>query len=176
MKKAVFLDPQRCVGCGACVVACMDENDIYPEKGEPPLRRVYQIEDRRISENGIIYISIACNHCEDSPCLIACPTGAISREPGSGRIVTDTSLCIGCHSCALACPFGIPRYNAEEKMYKCTLCGDRISVGLEPACVRVCFQEALSLESANDFQGKKEKALMESLIKATSQKRIGFRE
>jgi Fe-S-cluster-containing dehydrogenase component len=164
MEKVIYLDLELCVGCGACVVACMDQNDIYPEKGQPPLRRIYRIEGGEFPDASIQYISAACVHCEDSPCVIACPTGAITKDDRTGAIVVNNTLCIGCHSCALACPFGVPRYDQDDKLQKCTLCIERVEMGLEPACVRVCPMGALKFESANKVQELKESKFLSNIV------------
>ena len=165
--KELLLNIDRCVGCGACVVACMDQNDIYPEKGTPAFRRIYQIEEGEHPDTVIHYLSAGCNHCEDTPCIAGCPTGAISKDPETHAVVVNRDLCIGCHSCALACPFGVPRYDLEDKMYKCGLCNDRVKAGLKPACVRVCPFEALTFEEPNETQGEKELKHLAGIVAAS---------
>ena len=59
--------------------------------------------------------------------------------------------CIGCHSCSIACPFGVPRFGADGTMQKCDLCSERLEDGLEPACVRVCPTKALRQGSPNEL-------------------------
>ena len=166
MEKAIYLDIDVCAGCGACVVACMDQNDIYPEKGQPALRRIYRIEEGRTPNANIRYVSAACMHCEDSPCVMGCPTGAITKDNRTGAVLVNRDLCIGCHSCALACPFGVPRYDSEEKMQKCRLCVERVEAGLQPACVRVCPTGALRFEPTNKVLGEKEARYASNIVNA----------
>lgn len=156
MKKTIYLDKGLCVGCGACVVACMDQNDIYPEKGHPALRRIYSVEKEAFPNAGTRYVSASCRHCEDSPCAMGCPTGAITKDPKTKAVIVDRDLCIGCHSCAETCPFGVPRYDLEEKMQKCNLCTERVEAGLLPACVRICPMGALKFGDINTVMGEKE--------------------
>jgi Fe-S-cluster-containing dehydrogenase component len=166
MEKTILLDWDLCVGCGACAVACMDQNDIYPEKGEPPYRRIYQVETGTYPNADFRYLSVACRHCEESPCVVGCPTGALAKDRETGSVSVNRDICIGCHSCAMACPFGIPRYDTRDKLYKCTLCAERVKAGLKPACVRVCPMEALKFGIPNTVQGAKEQVYLEKLVNA----------
>jgi DMSO reductase iron-sulfur subunit len=156
MEKTIYLDLERCAGCGACAVACMDQNDIFPEKGQVSFRKIYQVEKGQYPDASIHHFSMACLHCEDSPCIIACPTGAIAKDEKTTAVIVNRDLCIGCHSCALACPFGVPRYDLEDKMQKCNLCAERVESGLEPACVKVCPFKALRFEPINKIQEEKQ--------------------
>ncbi len=163
-EKTLMLDVERCVGCGACVVACQDQNDIFPEKGQPAFRRIYQMEDGDAREAVIRYFSSGCRHCDDSPCLVGCPTGAVHRDGATRAVAVDRDRCIGCHSCALACPFGVPRYDAEDRMMKCTLCSERVKAGLKQACVKACPFGALRYEEANGVQGDRERRYLAGLL------------
>jgi Fe-S-cluster-containing dehydrogenase component len=174
MDRMIYLDIELCVGCGACVVACMDQNDIYPEKGQPALRRIYRIEEGGFPDASIKYISAGCMHCEDSPCVVGCPTGAITKEDRTGAVLVSKELCIGCHSCSLACPFGVPRYDQDEKMQKCNLCIERVEADLEPACVRICPTGALIFESPNKIQAARESKFAGNIVNAV--RRAGIRK
>jgi anaerobic dimethyl sulfoxide reductase subunit B len=168
MEKTLYLDLERCVGCGACVVACMDQNDIFPERGQPALRSIHQVEEGKYPAASIHYASVACMHCEDSPCIIACPTGAITRDIKTKAVTVNRDLCIGCHSCAMACPFGVPRYDREDKMQKCNLCIERVEAGLKPACVRVCPFKALQFEPINQIQDDKQTKYITRCVQSAS--------
>lgn len=159
MSHAFYLDVERCSGCFACAVACMDQNDL--DIGEEPTawRQVFKVETGTYPDARLRYVSLACMHCEDAPCLLACPTGAIGRESGTQVVGVAADLCIGCHSCSMACPFGVPRFGRDGKMQKCDLCGERLANDLEPACVRACPTKALKQGSPNELsQGVERKA------------------
>ncbi|MBC7293714.1 MAG: 4Fe-4S binding protein, partial [Thermoleophilia bacterium] len=72
-------------------------------------------------------------------------------EPGTRAVRVNAELCIGCHSCSIACPFGVPRFGQEGTMQKCDLCTVRLENGLEPACVRVCPTKALRQGDPNEL-------------------------
>lgn len=145
MKMIFDLDMDKCCACGACAVACMDQNDIEITE-EHPLRKVFAMEGPK----GHAYISMACMHCEDAPCITACPVGCLSKDE-RGLTVYDSTNCIGCHSCAMACPFGAPTYNRFGKMQKCDGCAERLAHGLEPACVRTCSLGALKVYTEEEY-------------------------
>jgi len=146
MKKIPIPDSSRCTGCGACVVACMDQNDLFPEKGETSCRRIHT-ENRQDPNLAPQYVSAGCLHCDDSPCLAACPAGALYRDEETQAVLPDRERCTGCRRCAAACPFDVPRYDDDGKMHKCNLCVGRVKAGLQPACVRSCPFEALQFKA-----------------------------
>lgn len=156
MEKAIYCNMDICTGCGACVTACMDENDVDLTAGEVANRRVHKKEHSTVDDFMMRFASVSCMHCDDSPCMVGCPTGAIYRDPNTNAVRVKRDLCIGCHSCALACPFGVPRYDGENKLIKCDLCTDRVNAGMLPACVRVCPIHALEFLSANELSEKKQ--------------------
>lgn len=144
MDKRIFdLDLSKCCACSACAVTCMDQNDFDPNAGGPPLRRAFEWErwDGRSLECS--FFSVACMHCENAPCVAACPTGCIVRDEELGLTVFDNAACIGCRSCSMACPFGAPSFGADGRMIKCDGCAERLRHGLPPACVKACPTGAL---------------------------------
>lgn len=152
MKYVFDLKTDYCVGCGACSVACMDQNDTDVEKGEIPFRVVSTLEQNFADKTSWSYMSLACMHCEDAPCIKACPCGCISKDSETNFTVFNNTNCIGCHSCAMACPFGAPRFNREGKMTKCDGCNERVKAGLLPACVKACPFDALKFYSEEEYQ------------------------
>ena len=150
------IDLERCSGCYACVVACMDQNDIDVER-EEGLRDVSVVKQAHSVTGKLGYISLACIHCDDAPCVVGCPTGCLHKD-ANGMVVSDTSLCIGCHSCVMYCMCGAPRFDQEGKVSKCDGCTIRVENGLLPACVRACPTKALKYDTAQNIeQAKKEK-------------------
>lgn len=140
----IHLDQGRCVCCYACVVACQDLHYDVDQEG-PALRRAV----RRENEAGEIYCtSLGCMHCDNAPCLAACPTGAIRRDEETGLVQVEQSRCVGCRSCLRACPFQVPQFTAENKMVKCDGCLERIRAGRLPVCVQTCPSGALTLRRA----------------------------
>ena len=149
-------DVSRCSGCMACVVACMDQNDFKAEG--PSFRQVIGYEQGQFPLVKISYLSLACAHCGEAPCMTVCPTKAISKTEDIGAVTVDRDLCIGCHSCAMVCPFGAVKFALDGKMGKCDLCVNRIEHGMDPACVRTCPTRALEagpLEAVSKRQAEK---------------------
>jgi len=158
MAKRIELDISKCCACGACAIACMDQNDIDVNSGVRPFRSVFRQE---ITETEFVgYYSIACMHCKNAPCVKACPSGCLYKDAETGLTLYNNTYCIGCHSCAMACPFGAPTFGPDNKMKKCDGCIDRQRAGLEPACVRACFFGALKLVDDDDTSVEKEDSLL----------------
>lgn len=91
-------------------------------------------------------------HCADPGCLKACPAPGAIVQYSNGIVDFKEENCIGCGNCVTGCPFNIPRISKKDnKAYKCTLCSDRVSVGLEPACVKTCPTGAITFGARDDM-------------------------
>ena len=143
--KGFIFDYSKCVACHACLVACYNENHT-----QPPIswRQVQAHNKLKVPLSGFINLSIACNHCEDAPCLKACPAKAYHKDSVTGAIIHTADKCIGCTYCTWACPFDAPKYNAGKGVVeKCNFCNDRLKLGAIPACTNACPTGALSFGS-----------------------------
>lgn len=142
MEKNIFIfDENKCVGCHACVVACINENGFQsPDRW----RRVANSNPGHHPDLSLFYLSIACNHCDEAPCMLNCPSKAFSIDKKTGAINHDPESCIGCKYCTWACPYDAPKFNPSKGVIeKCTFCNDRIEEGLKPACANLCPTGAL---------------------------------
>ena len=153
----MVIDLDLCVGCDACTMACKAENGTPPGIWYAP---VYEKEVGRYPNVKRMFIPTLCNHCEDAPCLNACPTGAIFKRE-DGIVMVNDEVCCGSQACVAACPYGAMHFLETEEsefggeltplekmnfaqwetgtVQKCTFCAHRIDQGVyEPACVETC--------------------------------------
>ena len=149
MKYRFKLDDSKCVACGACAVACMDQNDTSLKDGDKPFRTVAVVEQPGDPKEKIRYLSVGCLHCAAAPCVEACPMGCLQKND-MGLTEYDNTACISCRRCAMACPFGAPTFGSSGKMTKCDGCQTRLEYGMLPACVRVCPTGALTCMPEED--------------------------
>lgn len=160
MKKNIFIfDENKCVGCHACVVACINENGFQsPERW----RNVLNSNPNLHPGLPLFYLSLACNHCDEAPCMYNCPSKAFYKDEVTGAIVHDPDRCMGCKYCTWACPYDAPKFNPSTGLIeKCTFCNERIEEGLKPACTQLCPVGALEF---NNEEFTKEDALISSPV------------
>ena len=147
MKLAKIIDNTRCIGCHACSTACKSENEVplgvdrtrvkYVEAGTfPNVRRHFQVT--------------RCNQCEHPPCVYICPVTAMYQRP-DGLVEFDQEVCIGCRACMAACPYDAIYIDPDtHSAAKCHFCAHRVEIGLQPACVVVCPEEAIIVGDLDD--------------------------
>lgn len=158
---AFHFDQSKCNGCKACHVICKSKFDA--EEGRIP-RRVYEYVGGSCSQdaNGVMrnnvfayYTSVGCNHCSEPVCVKACPTGAMHKRKSDGLVHVDAGVCIGCESCARACPYDAPQIDRTRKvMTKCTGCPEQLAKGKKPLCVAGCTQRALDFGTVEEIQAR----------------------
>jgi phenylacetyl-CoA:acceptor oxidoreductase subunit 1 len=146
----MVIDLRKCIGCGACVVACAEANKINPNLW----RRVFDCGISRSPMRQRLYLPLNCMHCDDPPCEKVCPTTATYRRP-DGIVDIDLDKCIGCGYCIVACPYHaraiifLNEYNIENRVMgacnelsaampdylgvctKCNFCNARLDAGIE---------------------------------------------
>jgi len=162
---AKLIDVTKCIGCKACQSACQEWNDLREEVGvnEGSYTNPHDLTANswtlmrfaETEENGKLEWLIrkdGCMHCADPGCLKACPSPGAIIQYSNGIVDFQEEYCIGCGYCIAGCPFNIPRLSQKDsKAYKCTLCSDRVAVGLEPACIKACPTQALVFGSKEDM-------------------------
>ncbi|MDE2599924.1 MAG: formate dehydrogenase subunit beta [Rhodocyclaceae bacterium] len=166
---AKLIDVSSCIGCKACQVACMEWNDLRDEVGHnagtydnprdltPQSWTVMRYSEVVMPSNEgerleWLIRKDGCMHCADPGCLKACPAPGAIVKYENGIVDFISEHCIGCGYCVKGCPFDVPRISKkDDKAYKCSLCADRVSVGLEPACVKTCPTGAIRFGSKEDM-------------------------
>jgi len=159
--RTVFVNPERCIGCLQCELACAVEHSLGQDEtsafAEVPLPR----KRVHVSPGPTPATSYPnrCRHCDPAPCMRVCPAGAIYREAEQGLVLVDVGRCLGCAICAVVCPFDAITFHPlaggpgpdVAVAVKCDGCRDRLARGERPACVEVCKVEALVFGELNEL-------------------------
>jgi formate dehydrogenase iron-sulfur subunit len=191
-----FTDTSVCIGCKACEVACKEWNMIPADGqvwtgesydhtstlGANTWRHVAFIEQEKpVRTNGDgttglrwLMSSDVCKHCTHAACLDVCPTGSLFRTE-FGTVVVQEDICNGCGYCVPACPFGVldkrdiasdrpgsmghkpdlPAFlgtKEDGRVWKCTLCYDRLKGGHEPACAKACPTKSIQFGPLDELR------------------------
>ncbi|KEY58842.1 formate-dependent uric acid utilization protein AegA [Serratia sp. DD3] len=151
MNQFIVAESEACIGCRSCEVACVTAHN----QGEYPSKREYFTPRVKVIRGASANTAVFCHNCEDAPCANVCPTGAIVQSNSS--ILVSQEKCIGCKSCAVACPFGMmtvvtetvqpPNHRLADsyqkiEAQKCDLCNE---LNHGPSCVQACPTHALRL-------------------------------
>jgi formate dehydrogenase iron-sulfur subunit len=170
-----FTDTSVCIGCKACEVACKEWNGVpddglnflgssYDNTGQlgaNSWRHVAFVEQAAGDGEGVRWLmsSDVCKHCTSAACLEVCPTGSLFRTE-FGTVVVQEDICNGCGYCVPACPFGvIDQRTGDGRVWKCTMCYDRLRGGLEPACATACPTKSIQFGELDDVRRRAEKRL-----------------
>jgi formate dehydrogenase iron-sulfur subunit len=196
-----FTDTSICIGCKACEVACKEWN-LIPQDGQEWLGRSYDHtgelnadtwrhvafieQEKPLHVNGDgttglrwLMESDVCKHCTHAACLDVCPTGSLFRTE-FGTVVVQEDICNGCGYCVPACPFGVidkrhipsdknvgakpdlPSFLGKKedgRVFKCTLCYDRLKGGHEPACAKACPTKSIQFGPLDELRQRADERL-----------------
>ncbi|MCT2585431.1 4Fe-4S dicluster domain-containing protein [Actinophytocola gossypii] len=199
-RKGFFTDTSVCIGCKACEVACKEWN-LIPEDGleltgmsydntvglgADTWRHVAFIEQRKPlggqestasaastvdlgmpampgaadrSEFRWLMASDVCKHCTEAACLDVCPTGALFRTEFD-TVVVQEDICNGCGYCVPACPYGVIDQREDDgRVWKCTMCYDRVGDGMEPACAKACPTDSIQFGDLDELRERADERL-----------------
>ncbi len=207
-----FTDTSVCIGCKACEVACKEWNRV-PEDGldftgmsydntvglsadtwrhvafieqrkplaaqvtgrDGPAERPVTVED---AAEGLRWLmsSDVCKHCTEAACLDVCPTGSLFRTE-FGTVVVQEDICNGCGYCVPACPFGvIDQRHGDGRVWKCTLCYDRLGVGAEPACAKSCPTDSIQFGPLDELRQRADRRLAQLHSRGVADARLYGRD
>lgn len=162
----MVIDLRKCEGCKTidkppqCTEAC---NQAHYLRADQPWLRVYEVK----TEHGSYFQPTPCMQCENALCVQVCPVGA-TYQSGTGAVLVDNRVCIGCRMCMAACPYGVRTFNWEDPpetpgitaanytpetsipqrrgtVSKCMLCAHLTPSGKLPACASGCPMFAIYL-------------------------------
>lgn len=146
-KYGMVIDANRCTCCHGCTLACLSENNVPDGYYRSWVKKIVK---GRYPDVSFHFLPRLCNQCEKAPCLNLCPTGATYRTD-DGVVHVNRKICVGCHICIDACPYGSRFFNPiTHTADKCDFCYHRISKGIEPACVTACTGRARIFGDLND--------------------------
>jgi anaerobic carbon-monoxide dehydrogenase iron sulfur subunit len=150
--KTIFVDLERCTGCKSCEIACaLQRSSLSKRLPEALYEPVLPVARVTVIPTGLDRgFPIQCRHCEDAPCLDACPSGALSRD-SEGLVLTHDERCIGCWMCVMVCPFGaVQPFRGSKQIIKCDQCK-----GMDaPHCVESCPTHCLQLLDPDEIARK----------------------
>nr|WP_239579254.1 4Fe-4S dicluster domain-containing protein [Microlunatus panaciterrae] len=209
-----FTDTSICIGCKACEVACKEWNGI-PEDGISLSAMSYDNTEQLganswrhvafvekpvpVTDLGMpslgpptptlpttggapagaeaagvqwLMASDVCKHCTHAACLDVCPTGALFRTE-FGTVVIQEDVCNGCGYCVPACPYGVIDQRKEDgRVFKCTMCYDRLGAGQEPACAKACPTDSIQFGELSELRERADRRVADLHAKGVDVARL----
>ena len=149
--KRIMIDASKCMGCKNCYAGCILA---HGKDGAKDIESINMIDPANESRNTIKmdsdgnYAPIFCRHCDDSQCVVACISGALSKDAVTGHIRYDSDRCCSCFMCVMNCPYGIPKPDRTTgtSVVRCDFC---LNDNEEPNCVKMCLSKAIYIEEAD---------------------------
>ena len=152
MKKELTIDPEKCVACRTCELACSLTKTGRCNPSEARIRVIAFDEEA-------FYTPTVCFQCQEAWCAQTCPAAAISKNMETGGLIVDKDKCVGCRMCTMTCPFGqIFISKSTGKSSKCDLCGG------DPTCVKFCPTGAIKFEKTDSLAHDRRKLLAKNLM------------
>jgi anaerobic carbon-monoxide dehydrogenase iron sulfur subunit len=151
-KKILVIDTEKCTGCRKCELVCSVH---HTGAWDPARSRIKVLKWDHVG----FYLPLSCQNCEHASCAEVCPSGACRKDPELEVAIINPKVCIGCKSCVLACPFGVPTFDhAEGISVKCDYCeGD-------PMCVKACTAGAIRFITPDEISITKRGDLSNKII------------
>ncbi|MBI4873847.1 MAG: 4Fe-4S binding protein, partial [Acidobacteria bacterium] len=141
--RTIAFHRERCLACWNCELAC---SEIHSRGERPPRRRIAMAAGKDGVE------ALRCEQCLEPLCAFSCKSGAIHRDPLTGRTTLDENFCVGCYMCLMVCPHGVRPDPAANRVVRCDVCE-----GLDtPACVSACPTGALGTGPPPDRRERSE--------------------
>jgi formate dehydrogenase iron-sulfur subunit len=113
-----------------------------------------------------------CKHCTHAACLDVCPTGSLFRTE-FGTVVVQEDICNGCGYCVPVCPFGVlDKREDDGRVWKCTLCYDRLKDDKEPACAQACPTNSIQFGELDELRDRADDRLAQLQAAGLSEARL----
>ena len=156
--RTVVVDLDRCLACRACEMACAKAHAGYEDIVQAVLDGARLVPRVHVVAAEGMAVPVQCQHCEDAPCAVVCPSGALYVDEETGAVHAVPARCIGCKACVVVCPFGAAHYDrGGRRVVRCDLCADIIAEGEEPSCVAGCPTRARRVVQLEDVSRRKRK-------------------
>lgn len=180
MPKSFLIDTSRCTACRGCQIACKEWHELPANKTKqkgshqnPPDLNPYNYKVVRFSESlenekiSWYFFPDQCRHCLDPPCVDVIqsyvPEGAVIVDKATGAVLyTEKTKEVDAEAVRASCPYDIPRKAEDGRLVKCTMCFDRVSNGMLPACVKACPTGAMNFGERADMLDLAQKRLAEA--------------
>jgi carbon-monoxide dehydrogenase iron sulfur subunit len=138
---------KKCLGCRSCEVACALAHSLSPELFKALQEKVLSLPRKKVYASGDKNYPLSCRHCKEPLCVMACMSGALTKDKKTGLVLIDKEKCVGCWMCLMICPYGAIRTDLKTKIpLRCDMCKDLDT----PQCVRSCPTKAIILSEGED--------------------------
>ena len=166
--KVFVIDIGTCNGCHCCQISCKDEHvennwtpyaKPQPDTGQFWLKLNEHVRGT-VPKVKVHYLPVLCMHCDNAPCIAACPASGALYKRDDGLVIIDPEKCNGCRKCLDVCPYNVIYFNEQLNIaQKCTGCAHLLDSGWkEPRCADSCPTLALKFGEESEMQNLIRKA------------------